>query len=363
VTLRTEHGGRVRTAAPAGPRSPDGVATALSLAVLGAVLAVQLIAPQVWAQHGWVVLVTGLLTGLPHGAVDHLVPGFLLREDAPRLVLVITAYAATAVAAWAVFRSVPAIALTVFVLLSVLHFGAGEVAFDHDRAYVPAGARRSPLLADPLAVLATGGAALLLPVLREPATSAPLVALLVPGSTGLLPAWLSATGVAVVLTAVALTVVRRLRRRRWLGALEVALLAAVGLLVAPLAAFGAYFGAWHAVRHVGRMIAQDPASTPDLAAGRMLRPLGRFARAAAAPTAVSLAALAALWALAGGWQGFVTANLALLAGLTVPHVLVVTWWDRYHARRGAPTPAATGSRPTSGSAPARAQLLSGRRSP
>ncbi|WP_432521477.1 Brp/Blh family beta-carotene 15,15'-dioxygenase [Kineococcus sp. SYSU DK006] len=300
----------------------------MSLAVLAAVLLVQLVAPQVWNQHGWVVLVAGLLIGLPHGAVDHLVPAHLLRESAPRLLLVIAGYAATAVAAWAVFRSVPAIALGVFVALSVLHFGTGEVVFDDERA----GSRlhRFPLR-DPVAVLATGGAALLLPVLREPATSAPLIALLVPGSSGLLPSWLSTGGVVLVLAAVAVTLVHRLRRRRWLAAGEVALLAAVGLLVAPLAAFGAYFGAWHALRHIARMVAEDPGNAADLAAGRLARPVARFAVGAAVPTVASLAALAGSWALAGGWRGFVTANLALLAGLTVPHVLVVVWWDRRRA--------------------------------
>ncbi|WP_432545133.1 hypothetical protein [Kineococcus sp. SYSU DK002] len=86
----------------------------------------------------------------------------------------------------------------------------------------------------------------LLPVLREPATSAPFIALLVPGSSGVLPPWLTAPAVVVVLGAVVLTCVRRLSQRRWLGAVDVALLAAVGLLVAPLAAFGACFGAWRA---------------------------------------------------------------------------------------------------------------------
>jgi len=71
----------------------------VSIGVLTAVLLVQLTAPAVWAQWGWLVLVAGLLTGLPHGAVDHLVPAFLLRENAPRLVLVVVGYAGTAVAA------------------------------------------------------------------------------------------------------------------------------------------------------------------------------------------------------------------------------------------------------------------------
>ncbi len=137
----------------------------------------------------------------------------------------------------------------------------------------------------------------------------------------------------MVLTAVAFTVVLAAGRGRWLTAVEVALLAALGLLVAPLAAFGAYFGAWHAVRHVARLLEEDPRNTDDLQGGHLARPLGRFALAAALPTAVALGTVLLLWSLADGWRGFVTANLSLLAGLTVPHVVVVTWWDR-HQRTG-----------------------------
>ncbi|WP_432497543.1 Brp/Blh family beta-carotene 15,15'-dioxygenase [Kineococcus gypseus] len=321
-------------------RTPDAAATAVSLAVLAAVLLVQLAAPRVWREHGWVVLVAGLLAGLPHGAVDHLVPAFVLRERAPRVLLVAGAYALTAVAAWLVFRAAPAVALVVFVLVSALHFGAGEVAFDDERAGRPVATGRHR---DVLAVAATGGAVLVLPVVGEPASVAPVIALLVPGSAGVLPGWLAAGASAPVLAAVAITLARRLRRRRPLAAAEVALLAAVGLLVPPLVAFGAYFGGWHAVRHVGRLLAQDPANAVDLAVGRLLRPLGRFALAAAVPTALSLAALGALWSLAGGWRGFVTADLAVLAGLTVPHALVVAWWDRRARRHPGLAPrAATG---------------------
>ncbi|WP_432487272.1 Brp/Blh family beta-carotene 15,15'-dioxygenase [Kineococcus sp. SYSU DK018] len=346
MTSAAEHG---RLARPAGPhhpvhhrapcrtgrsvRGPEAAATVLSLAVLGTVLLVQLGAPQVWREHGWVVLVAGLLAGLPHGAVDHLVPTFVLRERAPRVLLVATGYAATAAAAWLLFRTFPAAALVAFVLVSVLHFGSGEVAFDDERAGRAVGTGRDR---DVLAVVATGGAVLVLPVVGDAASVAPITALVVPGSSGVLPWWLTTGATVLVLSAVVLTVARRLHRRRRLAAAEVALLAAVGLLVPPLVAFGAYFGGWHAVRHVGRLLAEDPANTGDLAAGRLARPLGRFALAAAAPTAVSLAALGALWSTTDGWRGFVTADLAVLAGLTVPHVLVVAWWDRHPRARSAP---------------------------
>lgn len=181
-----------------GPRQAETAATAASIAALGAVLAVRLIVPGGWGAAGWVVLVAGLLLGLPHGGVDHLVPAFVLADRAPRQLLVLAGYATVAVLTWVAFRSVPAVALTVFVVVSALHFGAGEVAFDDERA-------GRPLRPDPVAVLATGGAALVLPVVVDPRTVAPIIALLVSGSSGLLPRGLAVTAVVVVLAAVTLT--------------------------------------------------------------------------------------------------------------------------------------------------------------
>ena len=114
---------------------------------------------------------------------------------------------------------------------------------------------------------------------------------------------------------------------------ELALLAVTAVVAPPLAAFGAYFGGWHSVRHLARLLAEDPANAPELRAGRLARPLARFARAAALPTAAALATVLALWALAGGWRAFVAADLVVLAALTAPHLVVVAWLDR-RARGG-----------------------------
>ncbi|MDP9390151.1 MAG: hypothetical protein M3P89_01910 [Actinomycetota bacterium] len=110
------------------------------------------------------------------------------------------------------------------------------------------------------------------------------------------------------------------------------------LAAPPLVAFGVYFGAWHSVRHVARMVAEDPANAADLADGRLAAPLARFSTAATLPTVAVLAALAVLWSAAGGGYGLVVTHLPLLAALTLPHVLVVAWLDR-QASRGLATQA------------------------
>ncbi len=76
------------------------------------------------------------------------------------------------------------------------------------------------------------------------------------------------------------------------------------LAAPPLVAFGVYFGAWHSVRHVAGMVAEDAANAADLADGRLAAPLARFSTAAALPTVAVLATLAVLWSLSEAGTGW-----------------------------------------------------------
>ncbi len=326
--------GTVRRSVPGPPsvadlaRRPATVAARLSRAAVTAVLAVQLVVPGGWGSAAWVPLVAGLLLGLPHGAVDHLVPDAELGRSRRRTAAVVVAYAALALVVLAAFRAWPGPALALFVVLSAAHFGTGETAFTDLRA-------GRPPRVDVLGAAAFGGVAIVLPLLRDPDAVAPVIALIVPGSTGHLPAAACRAGVVAVLVAAAAAVAVRVRRRDLVPAVELVLLTVAALVVPVGAFFGAYFGIWHSGRHTARLIAEDPANAADLAAGRIGRPMWRFARTAALPTLAALATVLALWATAGGWEAFVAADLAVLAALTVPHTIVVGRLDA-RRRRAAP---------------------------
>jgi len=91
-------------------------------------------------------------------------------------------------------------------------------------------------------------------------------------------------------------------------------------------AVGAYFFAWHSVRHVARLVALDDA-TATPATG-----LSRFARQAAPPTVAALLLLVAFGRLVPTAPSTVAEAaglyLVFVAVLTVPHVVVVAWMDR-----------------------------------
>lgn len=299
----------------------------LPVAALTVLLVVGLLAPGVAAAVALPVAVAGAVLGIPHGAVDHLLPWWWSGpRHPPRLALaVVTAgYAVAAVAAAAALLLLPTPALTAALVLSAVHFGRGEVVAWAERAGRPV---PGPTV-DLLPCAAHGLAVVGLLLWRDPATTDPWVR---PLSSGLADAALAGRTAGLLLVAVAVTtaVTWLLARDRLRDAAELLLVAAVFAAVPPLAAFGAYFGLWHAVRHTGRLL--------DLAldsggAGSWGAAARRLARAGALPSAVALAAVAVLWQLRdlAGLQ----AQVSVLLALTFPHAAVVWALDR---RRGAGT--------------------------
>jgi Brp/Blh family beta-carotene 15,15'-monooxygenase len=290
------------------------------VAALAGLLALSVLAPAAAVAAAVPVAVAGAVLGIPHGAVDHLVPWWWSGgRRAPRraLALVTAAYAAAASAAAAALLLLPTPALTAALVLSALHFGRGEVVAWAERAGRPV---PGPA-ADWLPCVAHGLAVVGLLLWRDPATTDPWVRSL---SAGIADAALASrtAGLALVAVAVAAAVAWLLSRHRARDAAELVLVAAVFAVAPPLAAFGAYFGLWHAVRHTGRLL--------DLAraagGGGWGAAARRLARAGALPSAVALAAAAVLWRL--GDVAGLQAQVSVLLALTFPHAAVVWALDR-----------------------------------
>lgn len=271
------------------------------VAVLAAAAAVGTLVPAAGRAGPALLVVAGLL-GLPHGAVDHLALDWSRgRAGAPTRRL-LAAYVAGAVLTAGLALTFPVPAVLALLVLSALHFAEGEAAFDRLRG--GAGLR--------LPALALGVAVVALPVLLRPDPVRPLLAALDPA----LPAVLDPLR-APVLFATALLVVAGLAvaaaHRSWTSVGELALVAGAALAAPPLLVFAVWFGAWHAPRHVLRLLALQPDGT-------LPERVRRLSRAALLPTA---AALTGLVALALGGRGLPAAVLVVLLALTVPHAVVV----------------------------------------
>ena len=298
---------------PTRTRPPLGTATGISLGAAVLALAVEVLLPGGWGSSAGVVLIAGLLLGLPHGAADHVLPDARLGRSLRRRAVVGGGYATLAVLTYVSFRAAPGPGLAAFVALSVWHFGTGETAVADLRSGAPVRRRA-------VAALVLGSVVLLVPLARPSPEAAAVVAAVLPGHPVGRPLLPPEVVPVVVGAAVLLGGVLLVRRRR-LEALELCLLLAVALLLPPPAALGVFFGAWHSVRHVARVLTEDAEHRSAVA-------LSRFLRSAAVPTAVALAALLLLDRVADGGAGLVAALVPVLAALTVPHALVVTWLDR-----------------------------------
>jgi len=286
---------------------PVAVAVTIVVAVLTGATSASA-APPAWVP--WVALGC-LALGIPHGAVDNLVLLGAEHRGRSAAMYVLAAAAATGgILLW------PAPAFGAVIALSVWHFGSGDVESLSDLG----NARRETRPWSIVHALVLG--------------SVPLVLPLTGGSTGATLALIqhdlpqlgqaASGGARIVTLLLALVVVVHLATTgRRAAAAEILLLAALGLVVTPLLAFGVYFATWHALRHTARL-AQDGAGAVHL------RPLVRVVAAGLPALALTAAAVTLTLVTVGDVRRpglWLWAGLALVWGLTVPHMVVVGRFD------------------------------------
>ena len=287
------------------------VAVALAVLLCGAALG----GVPLGAGVQYAVLLGGMvLVGVPHGAFDHLVVRPLLQ---PRLghrwwVPFNAAYLGLAGLIGLAWWLVPAPMTAVFLAASVVHFGLG----DREDGLAPAAVPRWA------AVLVYGAVPVLLPVALHPDAAAPVLAGLadVPDlamvdvlrrAVWLMPVW-----------AGAFAGVLWLAWRQGLGVAERLLTAAAFILLPPLLAFGLYFSAGHAMRHVLRLGAWHAPNDGRAAA----RWLAWTLLPAAAATSAVIGAL--VWWGTDSINSVLVPVFRIIAALTFPHMIVTAYLEQ-----------------------------------
>ena len=285
-----------------------------------------------------------VLLGLPHGAVDHLVPSRLAGRaaDGRSVLAVVLLYLVLSGLCLALWFAAPATAFIIFICATALHWGAGDL---HALLFFgPEGLDRMSLTSRALSLLLRGGIPMLVPLLFFPnaysSVATDAVALF--GAEAAAPSWgfaptfrLTAGAALAAIALVCLLLAARdlLGYRRVLlpVALETLLLFAFFAVVPPVLAVGLYFTLWHATRHIARLVLLDRAGSGDLGAGRPGRALARFARDAAPLTGLALAMLVGLYfAVPGATEdpgSLLALYLVLVSALTLPHASLVTYMD------------------------------------
>ncbi|MFC7073730.1 Brp/Blh family beta-carotene 15,15'-dioxygenase [Halovenus rubra] len=283
------------------------------------------------------------LLGLPHGAVDHLAPTRVRGRTATgrSFVAVGALYAVVGGLYAVIWFVVPIVGFVSFIMVTWLHWGQGEV---HSLLALLGLEHLGTPSQRALTGLARGTLPMLVPLVAFPdqyqLIAKTLVGLFAASTLGPIDIVFSPTGRFVVgllvttllIASLAVGYHRATRRRDWIvDVAEVCLLVGFFALVPPILAVGLYFTCWHSLRHIGRLLAIDPGARRALNARQYGTALARFGRDAAPLTAISLAFLGIFYWFVpvspGTLSEWVGLYLVLIAALTVPHVVVVTWLD------------------------------------
>ncbi|MDS0476688.1 Brp/Blh family beta-carotene 15,15'-dioxygenase [Natrinema sp. 1APR25-10V2] len=287
-----------------------------------------------------------LVLGLPHGAVDHLVlPRIRDEPVTPRsLAFVGVLYLLLGGAYAIVWFLAPVAAFVLFILVTLVHWGQGDVYallefVDADHLET----RASRLLT----LVVRGGLPMLVPLIAFPSQYAfvaeSLVGAFDPGAATVLePIFAPSFRIAVTIgfgSLIALSLLLGFRRtdpgERWPWLVDAA--ETIGLVgyfatVPPILAIGLYFCLWHSLRHILRTILVDTVASAALERGAILTAFRRFARDAAPLTVAALAVLVGVWIAVPRTPATVPDVIAVylvaIAVLTLPHVVVVTLLDR-----------------------------------
>lgn len=307
---------------------------------LVAVLAAQTLVPSLLQRSTVGLAVAGILIGVPHGAVDHMVPFWTsgTRPQVWSMTLVLGRYLGVAALAATALVLLPDLAVTAFLIASAAHFGLAEIEFNRraeneapkaghefSQGGGASGPPPTPRL-DLLRAVAHGGAVIVLPLSLWHVQVAQVLGRLGPLYAGDRLTRLEdvlAVGVLVLNLGLSLGA---MRRGRWSEAAQIALIVTVFVVVPPLAAFAVYFGGWHAVRHTGRLLALPGARGAVLSRSAAWR---RYLLHAALPTLTVLIVMGIVWA--DHSRPVIAAALAVLVAITFPHLFTVAALDRWTA--------------------------------
>jgi Brp/Blh family beta-carotene 15,15'-monooxygenase len=327
----------VPVGSPAAVRRPSGArilhrASLASVIMVAAGIVVWAAVPSLRGRDVAVVGVIGLLLGIPHGAVDYILPpacSWPIRPGA--LSRLLGLYLLTFAVMLAVVFVSPVIAYCSLVVLAVFHWGTGDAVVRRERRGEATG------IGGPAEILAYGGF-VVVSLAAWPDHVRVILATVAPGVADETRLPTLAAGYLVAGAMVAFSA-RMLVRRRWLEAGEVALLLTLAIVTPPIVAFGLYFGPWHAVRQTTRLFveADRTDSAPGAALGPAIGPIRLlwmmiFGTAAAFAVILLVVALAGMYPDRAQQFGGNDWAMATLTAAVAPHVVTVLRYDLWKIR-------------------------------
>ena len=267
----------------------------------------------------FVVLMIGVaLTGIPHGAVDHVVAADLygLSSSWSDQAKFYGVYLALMTAYGVLWLITPVVSLAVFLGLTVYHFGQADLAYWN----VPAPGHL--LLYASRGVLLMGLPIVTFPELVDPIFEA-IAGVQVSAWPGVTTAPTTLLATLVAQHAAVLLFMQRWGTPAWRDVgrelFNTAVLAVLLITTHPLVGFAVYFGLWHSLGHILEILRFFQRH------GRQAT-LGHFYRKAALFTLISFMGLGGLYLVNeafGAQEQMIALLFILISVLTLPHMLIV----------------------------------------
>lgn len=284
-------------------------------------------------------IVSVFVLGMPHGAVDHLVPRYLTDTNTKYSVLVIVIlYAVLGIAYTLLWFVQPFASLLLFILLTILHWGQGDnyvysVGYNSEYASNKIGLVSGVLL--------KGSLPMLLPYIFHEKEYIDvvnsIVSLFDPTSSAYEILQMDSTMVAVTAFFTIITAIYFLNALRYgvtksfkLDSFEVAFLVVFFYAMPPVYAIGTYFCFWHATRHIGRLMnADDKKTESGQNVGKLIK---RFIYVSTPMTVGGIILFIVIAVITDAslmnYQEFLSSYLIAISVMTLPHFVVVSWMDK-----------------------------------
>ena len=264
-----------------------------------------------------------LLLGVPHGAVDHLIS--ISTSSKVRFAIFILLYILLALMAGYAIARWNLLGFQLVLLMSSLHFGFGDAAFEGEwRATL--GLSRHGFLLECIYALPAGALPVILPLTESRSVSAlNRIHRSLNGWAGSLQSGLRVGTILLALLAIVVLFIAKNRG----AALDLALLLLLSLIAPPLITFAIYFGCWHAARHTARLVPKLPKALTSATDGESARAIwaavwpGLYA--VVGTIVVGVVLMVALPDRFG--SGMLWATLVVVWALTVPHMVATARFD------------------------------------
>ena len=271
-----------------------------------------------------VIALLGLVVGIPHGAIDHLIA--IPQKPLYRFVMYIVGYSAIAILAGFAIATWNIAAFNIVVIMSGLHFGFGDASFINEQRLFTDGSSE-PLWIECLYAIPAGFLPVALPLTDSRTTSA---------LERIRPTLIHWSGshahalrtVSIMIAAISLCLL--FLTKHFEHFIDLSILLALVLVTPPLIAFATYFGIWHAQRHTARLVPRLPRAI-ELVKG------GKYLAGYLAAIKPGLYAIFGALALAGTLMvvsprafssSLLWSVLVIIWALTVPHMLTTARLDR-----------------------------------